>query len=173
MSAKTNADVSIGGKVYTLSGYESEVYLQQVASYINDKLSEFEKAENYRRIPPDMKAILLHLNIADDYFKAKDRGDMLASDLEERNQEIYNLKHDLVAARMKKKELEKTIKELSIENKEMLLIKTKLETSLEDVLLGGMEKKEKAEVSANGGQRGKSRFSVHPAAGQPKTEQSK
>ena len=30
MSAKTNAEVVIDGKVYTLSGYENEEYLQKV-----------------------------------------------------------------------------------------------------------------------------------------------
>ena len=33
MSAKTSAEVVIDGKVYTLSGYEGEEYLQKVASY--------------------------------------------------------------------------------------------------------------------------------------------
>ena len=42
MSAKTNAEVVIGGKVYTLSGFESEEYLQKIASYINTKISEAE-----------------------------------------------------------------------------------------------------------------------------------
>ena len=36
MSAKTNAEVVIDGKVYTLSGYENEEYLQKVAAYINN-----------------------------------------------------------------------------------------------------------------------------------------
>ena len=49
MSVKTSADVLIGGKVYTLSGYESEEYLQKVAGYINGKLSEFESMENVKR----------------------------------------------------------------------------------------------------------------------------
>ena len=34
MSSKTDAEVIIGGKIYTLCGYESEEYLQKVASYI-------------------------------------------------------------------------------------------------------------------------------------------
>ena len=71
MSEKTSAEVLIGGKVYTLSGYEGEEYLQKVAAYINGKLSEFDSTEGYRRLPGDMKATLLELNIADDYFKAK------------------------------------------------------------------------------------------------------
>ena len=41
MSAKNNTQVIIAGKIYTLSGYESEEYLQRVASYLNGKISEF------------------------------------------------------------------------------------------------------------------------------------
>ena len=33
MSAKNDTEVIIGGKVFTISGYESEEYLQKVASY--------------------------------------------------------------------------------------------------------------------------------------------
>lgn len=43
MSSKNRAEVLIGGKIYTLSGYESEEYLQKVATYINNKLAEFKK----------------------------------------------------------------------------------------------------------------------------------
>ena len=32
MSSKNNTEVILGGKVFTLSGYESEEYLQKVAS---------------------------------------------------------------------------------------------------------------------------------------------
>ena len=34
MSPKTDTEVIIGGKVFTLSGYESEDYMQKIASYI-------------------------------------------------------------------------------------------------------------------------------------------
>ena len=56
MAEKTSAEVVIGGKVYTLSGYESEEYLQKVAVYINGKLNEFDSIEGYQRFPADMKA---------------------------------------------------------------------------------------------------------------------
>ena len=39
MAAKTSAEVVIDGKVYTLSGYEGEEYLQKVAAYINNKIN--------------------------------------------------------------------------------------------------------------------------------------
>ena len=35
MSSKSNTEVIIGGKVYTLSGYEGEEYLQRVAAYMS------------------------------------------------------------------------------------------------------------------------------------------
>ena len=40
MSAKNSVTVVIAGKVTRLSGYESEEYLQRVASYLNHKISE-------------------------------------------------------------------------------------------------------------------------------------
>ena len=46
MSSKNTTEVIIGGKVFTLGGYESEEYLQKIASYINNKLAEFGKDEN-------------------------------------------------------------------------------------------------------------------------------
>ena len=40
MAVKNTTQVLIGGKIITLSGYESEEYLQKVASYINNKIAE-------------------------------------------------------------------------------------------------------------------------------------
>ena len=37
---KYGAELLIGGKIITLRGYESSEYLQQVANYMNRKLSE-------------------------------------------------------------------------------------------------------------------------------------
>ena len=38
-SAKHFTEVLIGGKVYTLSGFEGEEYLQKVSSYLNHKIT--------------------------------------------------------------------------------------------------------------------------------------
>ena len=43
-SAKHFTEVLIGGKVYTLSGFEGEEYLQKVSSYLNHKI-KLENAE--------------------------------------------------------------------------------------------------------------------------------
>ncbi len=47
MAVKTDTEVIIGGRVLTLSGYESEEYLQKVASYINNKLAEYNRVESF------------------------------------------------------------------------------------------------------------------------------
>ena len=71
MSPKTDTEVLIGGKVFTLIGYESEDYMQKIASYINNKMTEYGKLDSFRRQSLDRQSVLLQLNIADDYFKAK------------------------------------------------------------------------------------------------------
>lgn len=101
MAAKTSAEVVIDGKVYTLSGYEGEEYLQKVAAYINNKISEFDGIEDYRHIPLNMKNTLIQLNIADDYFKAKAQVEKLERDLENKEKELYDLKHDLISNQVK------------------------------------------------------------------------
>ena len=136
MSAKKSLDVLIGGKVYKLSGYEEEEYLQKVAAYINGKLDEFEAMEDFKLLNTDMRSTLIQLNIADDYFKAKALAEKYEGDLSEKDKEIYDLKHELIGAQMKAEGLEDQVRQLTDEKKELLTNKAKLEASLEDALLG-------------------------------------
>lgn len=115
MSSKNNTEVILGGKVFTLSGYESEEYLQKVASYINNKLAEYSKEDSFRRQNAEVRANLMYLNIADDYFKAKKLGDSLSEEIENKDKDIYDLKHELIAAQIKTDAAEKEITELKKE----------------------------------------------------------
>ena len=101
MAAKKSAEVIIDGKVYTLSGYEEEDYLQKVGAYINNKINEFNEMEEFRRLSADTRSTLLALNIADDYFKAKESVDKYQLDMDQKEKEIYDLKHDLIADQIK------------------------------------------------------------------------
>lgn len=101
MSSKTNTEVIIGGKVFTLSGYESEEYLQKVATYLNNKYNEYNKLDGFKRQPVDTQNILLQLNVADDLFKAKKQISLLEDELQRKEKELYDLKHELVSAQMK------------------------------------------------------------------------
>lgn len=159
MAEKTSAEVIIGGKVYTLSGYEGEEYLQRVATYINNKINEFNGMDGVRRLPVDMRATLLELNIADDYFKARGMVEKLEAEIEQKDKEIYDLKHDLISNQIKTESDEKSLRDLEEENrrlleenrrlqgekKELLFNKDKLEAGLEEALLGKLQTKEKKE----------------------------
>ena len=112
MSSKNNAEVIIDGKIFTLSGYESEEYLQKVAGYINNKISEFKKDGAYKRQNPDTQKTLLNLNIADDYFKAKKQADTLEAELELKEKQLYDVRHELVAAQIKLETNEKETADL-------------------------------------------------------------
>lgn len=101
MSSKTDTEVIIGGKVFTLSGYESEEYLQKVAAYLNNKYNEYNKLDGFKRQPVDVQNILLQLNVADDLFKAKKQISLLEDELQRKEKELYDLKHELVSAQMK------------------------------------------------------------------------
>lgn len=139
MSAKKSAEVVIGGKLYTLSGYEEEEYLQKVAGYINNKITEFNEIEGFKRLPQDMKATLIQLNIADDYFKVRDQVGKYEADMEQKEKELYDLKHDLISDQVRFDALQETIDALESEKKELLHTKEKLEASLQDALLGSLD----------------------------------
>ena len=123
MSAKNEAEVLIGGKVLTLSGYESQEYLQKVAAYLNNKQSE-----SFRRQALELQNIMIQLNIADDYFKAKKIADTLEGDLESKDKEIYDLKHELIALQIKFDNQAGEIKQLKKDIQEYQNTIIKLET---------------------------------------------
>lgn len=137
MTTKSNAEVIIDGKVYTLSGYESEEYMHKVASFINKKLEELANTmEGYNHYSMDQKALLLELNLADEYFKSKERVEQLEEDLEEFKKGQAEMKHELISLQIKLDTMKDSIVELESKNKELTHIKEQLEASLEDKLLG-------------------------------------
>ena len=132
MASKTDTEVIIGGRVFTLCGYESEEYLQKVASYINNKLVEYGKVDSFRRQNVDMQNVLLQLNIADDYFKAKKQITAMEEDREAKEKELYDLKHELIAAQIKLENCEKSLKSLRDESHEKDTKIIRLETELKE-----------------------------------------
>lgn len=123
-------EVIINNKRYTLSGYESEEYLQKIASYINNKHNEFRNRDAYKFLDSDLKNILLQINIADDYHKAIDKIKEMEADNTSKDNEIYNLKHEIVTTQTKfdsnQKELEELKKELNEAQKKLVRLETEL-----------------------------------------------
>ena len=130
MSSKNKTEVLIDGKIYTLSGYESEEYLQRVATYINNKLAELKKQDGYARLSQELKSILLELNVADDYFKAKNQVEMVEEELAQKDQELYDLKHELISTQIKLEDAAKELEALKEQATEYQKQIVKLETEL-------------------------------------------
>ena len=133
MTEKTDAQVVIGGRTYTLSGYESEEYLQRVATYLNNKISEIKNLEGYHRLSSDLQAILLNLNTADDYFKAKKQADNLESELSQKDKELYEIKHELISEQIKLETAERSLASLQEEATDYQKRIVQLETQLENL----------------------------------------
>ena len=130
MSSKNKTEVLIDGKIYTLSGYESEEYLQRVATYINNKLAELKNLDGYARLSQELKSILLELNVADDYFKAKNQVEMVEEELAQKDQELYDLKHELISTQIKLEDAAKELEALKEQATEYQKQIVKLETEL-------------------------------------------
>ena len=133
MSAKTDTEVIIGGKVLTVSGNESAEYLQKVAAYINSKVNEYAKMDSFKRQSVEKQNMLIQLNIADDYFKAKKQIELLEQDLKAKDNELYDLKHELIATQSKLDNTAKSLKEanetLNENSKQIIRLETELKGS--------------------------------------------
>ena len=123
-------EVIIHNKRYTLSGYESEEYLQKIASYINNKHTEFRNRDAYRFLDSDLKNILMQINIADDFFKAKEKITELEQESELKGNEIFDIKHELIMSQTKLdaslKEIEDLKKELYEAQKKIVRLETEV-----------------------------------------------
>ena len=127
-TSRNSTEVLIGGKVITLSGFESEEYLQRVSTYLNHKIAECTSIEGYNRQTAETRSTLLALNIADDYFKAKKQGAVLENDVQQKDKEMYDLKHELISTQIRSSNLEQEIERLKEENQQLQMQIVKLET---------------------------------------------
>lgn len=131
MDTKNYAEVLIDGKIYTLGGTEDEHYLQRVASYINEKTAQLKRQEGFTKQSQEYQAVMIELNIADDYFKATNRAAVSERQRDEMEKESYGLKHELVTTQMR---LENTTKELNEKKTELDILKKDMEKAQEELM---------------------------------------
>ncbi len=116
-----------------MCGYEEADYLQKVAAYINGKITEYNQLIEFRHQPANMRAAILELNIADDYFKAKAQVDKVEREIELKDKEIYDLKHDLISNQIKLDNLEAELAAKEKEMKEVMMKNARLQASYDDI----------------------------------------
>ena len=127
---KNDTEVIINNKRYTLSGFESEEYLQKIASFINGKINDLKSQDAYKTMDQEMKAVLLEINLADEYFKLKRQYDESEDDSDSKSNEIYSLKHELMSLQTKLEKANKEIERLRDQNVDEQKKNVKLETEL-------------------------------------------
>ena len=134
MAVKNTTQVLIGGKIIALSGYESEEYLQKVANYMNSKMTELGQIPGYNRQAQETRHTLLSLNIADDYFKAKRQAEMFEEELEAKDREMYDLKHDLINGQVELERAQKETQESTLQIRSLEAKIAELEQELDELL---------------------------------------
>ena len=134
MAVKNTTQVLIDGKIITLSGYESPEYLQKVASYINQKIGELSQLQGYNRLSVDTKHTLISLNVADDYFKAREQAEMLEEDMEAKDAESYELRSELAEPKVRLESMKEELEQLRKEKEELSEQLSKTNEELEELL---------------------------------------
>lgn len=131
MNEKNDIEVTINGKRYVLAGYESDEYLQRVASYINHKYAEFKEQDGYNVLDADMRNVLMQINITDDYFKAQQRVNELSDVISQKDKELFELRHEVISQKAKVEDLVDYTEQLKQENLEEQKRVIKLEAEIE------------------------------------------
>jgi cell division protein ZapA len=101
MENKTKLSVVIDGKVYMLTGNNSETHMQRIASYVDSKIRELKLQSGYGKLSPEYKNILLALNISEELFKLQDEMTVFNQEHLENEQELYRLKQEIVDKEMR------------------------------------------------------------------------
>ena len=65
--------------------------------------------EGFKRQTLDLQNFLIQLNLADDYFQVRKRTVELEEQLEEKEKELYDIKHELITTQMKLEKNEETL----------------------------------------------------------------
>ncbi len=101
MSENNRTRITFGSRSITLSGNEDSAYVNRLADYLNGKTEEMAATASYKRLTENDRTAMLLFNIADDYFKAKDRADRLEAELKRLETESDDMRYRFVKERMK------------------------------------------------------------------------
>lgn len=133
MKKRNDVKVVIGGKQYNMGGYESEEYLQSIASYINAKIEELKQNGGFPKLDSDIVNILLQINIADDYFKLKRIQEETDRDYSEKQKENVDLKREIIGLQAKLETYEQESRAVREENLELQKRIIRMEAELDEI----------------------------------------
>ena len=118
-------NIRIAGKDYHIVGTEQEEYIQKIGHYVDKKMtSMIESGEN--NLSTVMASVLTSVNIADDYFKERDKANLQKNKMNE-------VEKKLREAQNKINTLEQKNGKLLDQNAEMKLKLVEKETELKQL----------------------------------------
>jgi cell division protein ZapA len=82
---------------------------------VSSRLAELNADRDFRKLPSETRVNMVYLNLADDYFKAKKIADSLQEDIDQKDKEIYDLKHELITDQIQLDTRQKELKDLKAE----------------------------------------------------------
>ena len=141
---KNKVQVTIEGKTFTISGEESELYIKKVADYINSKFSDIKKKEEPKGVGMQMISILTTLNIADEYFKERDKNIALSEKVNKlkcyegftlTKEEVENLKVKFKEAIDNNSKLTQEIESVRNENKEIANLRNQIAEANDKIIV--------------------------------------
>ena len=97
---RTNTDVIIDDKVYTISTDQDASYVRMLAEYINEKMELLHRQPEYSKQPNGIRQMLVLMNMADDYCRMKQEAEEAKRKYEQQEAEFYNMKREMVNMQM-------------------------------------------------------------------------
>lgn len=97
MNEKNDIKVIINNKQYIISGNESEEYIQRIAIFLNSKYAELAKEDGYKHLNDTYKNLMMQINLVDEYYKIVEKNEDLQKEIEKRDKELFELKHELIS----------------------------------------------------------------------------
>ena len=88
---KNRVKVIINGRQYVVVSDEPHQYLERLAKYVSEKVSAIQSSNN---IMGERPIVLAALNICDEYFKALEGGNLIASQAEKNAEKIRKLQEE-------------------------------------------------------------------------------
>jgi cell division protein ZapA len=96
--AKRSVVVHIAGQRYVVRSDADEVYVQQLAGYVDGRVREVQQSS--KRIPSQSLAVLAALNIADDLFQERKKRTELKRRIRDKSKAVLTMLDKEVKARL-------------------------------------------------------------------------
>ena len=117
---KNKIDVVLGGQIISLSSEESPEHMQKVSLYVDRKIGELKEKNLSAVVDERVRTVLVALNIADDYFKIKDRHTALDVDNQNLAKNVSRLEEENAALTEQLQKLQAELTKVSTEFEDFL-----------------------------------------------------